>query len=160
MASKEKNSKKETDLVKKTSKELLDLMSVDADVDVEEDTENDALVVKINASKEAGLLIGSRGRTLNSLQIIIGMIYGKVSGNWKRILVDVSGWRDKERERLEGLAETTATRARETSEPQYLYNLTPSQRRIIHLFLTKSSGIKTESQGEGKDRCLVITSEK
>jgi hypothetical protein len=36
-----------------------------------------------------------------------------------------------------------------------LYNLTASQRRIIHLFLTENPDIKTESQGEDKDRFLI-----
>lgn len=155
-----KKTKKETILAKKVTEKLIKLMDVEAVVKISEDTENDALVAEIETQKEAGLIIGSRGRTLNSLQIILGMIYRKESGNWKRIIVDVSGWRDKEKERLVNLATLTAQRAKETGEPQYLYNLSPSQRRIIHLYLTENLEVKTESQGEGKERFLVVTSVK
>lgn len=155
-----KKTEKNIDLIKKAADKLLKLMSIEADVEVVEDKDNDAFIVQIGASKESGLIIGSRGRTLNSLQVILGLIYKKQSGEWKRILVDVSGWRDKENERLIGLATLTAQRAKETGEPQYLYNLTPSQRRVIHLFLTDNREVKTESLGDGKDRYLTVTSVK
>src|SRR4030042_2613689 len=151
------DSKKDTALVKKITERLLELMSIEAAIEVNEDKENDALIVKINTPKEAGLIIGSRGRTLNSVQVILGMIYRKKSGSWKRIIVDVSGWRDKEKERLIGLATLTAQRAEETGKPQSLYNLTPSQRRTIHLFLAEKHQIKnTTSQTREKGVFLVI----
>lgn len=153
-----KKAKKDTAIAKEVTKELLSLMSIKADINVEEDKENDALVIKIDAPEETGLIIGSRGRTLNSLQVILGMLFKKRTGEWRRILVDVSGWRDKEKERLENLAELTAERAKATGEQQYLYNLTSSQRRIVHMFLAGKKNMNTESQGEGKDRCLVVTS--
>jgi spoIIIJ-associated protein len=155
-----KKNKKDSDLVKTIAEKLLELMSIEAGVEVDEDKENDALLVRIDSAKEAGLIIGSRGKTLNSLQVLLGMIYKKKYGNWRRIIVDVSGWRDKEKERLINLATLTEERAKETGEPQYLYNLTSSQRRIIHLFLAEKPGVKTESLGENKDRYLIVTSTK
>lgn len=152
--------KKDLKLIKKITKDLLSLMLIDAAIKVDEDKKNDALVVTIDAPEETGLIIGSRGRTLNSFQTILGMIFKKESGEWKRILVDISGWRDKEKERLENLAEVTSERAEVTGDTQYLYNLTASQRRIIHMFLSKKKNISTESQGEGKERCLVVASKK
>jgi len=151
------NKKKNTEIIKVITEKLLALMKIEATVETDEDKDNDALLVNISALQESGLIIGSRGRTLNSLQVVLGMIYKKETGEWRRIMVDVSGWRDKERERLINLAEVTARRAEETNEAQYLYNLNASQRRIIHLHLAEDSSVKTESQGEGKDRHLLVT---
>lgn len=155
-----KKQKEDQIILKEEAEKLLELMLLEATIEVEEDADNEAILLKIDAPKEAGLIIGSRGKTLNSLQIIFGMILGKKTGNWRRVIVDTSGWRDKENERLTSLAEITAKRAKETGEPQYLYNLTPSQRRLIHISLVKDTKVKTESQGEGEDRCLVIASVK
>lgn len=155
-----KKSNKDLRILKEIVKELLELMAIKADFNVSEDKENEALLVEIIAPEESGLIIGSRGRTLNSLQVVLGMIFKKKSGNWKRIILDVSGWRDREKERLESLAKLTAQRAKDTGDPQYLYNLTPSQRRLVHMFLAEKKGITTESQGDGKERCLVVTSVK
>jgi len=64
--------------------------------------------------------------------------------------------REKEKERLEQLALRTAERVKETGRQESLYNLSSSQRRIVHLTLAGQSEVKTESIGEGKDRYLVI----
>lgn len=158
---KTKESKKEgVELLKEIAQDLLELMGITVELEVGEDKDNDALLLKIDTKEEAGLLIGNRGRTLNSLQVILGMIYRKKTEEWKRIVVDVSNWREKEEERLGDLAKLTAQRAIETGEAQLLYNLTPAQRRVVHLSLSESSDVTTESRGEDKDRYLIITPKK
>lgn len=152
-----KNDKK---ILKEAVTKLFTLLGLKSTAEIEEDIENDALVVNILGETESGLLIGSRGRTLSSLQTILGLIFRQRTGNWKRILVNVSGWREKEEERLKKLAEDTAERALTSGETQNLYNLTPAQRRIVHMTLSENSEIKTESQGEGADRYLTVSPNK
>jgi spoIIIJ-associated protein len=156
MVSKKKG-KSLSDSVKKISEDLLGLMGMDLSVEVSEDKENSAVMVKIPAGYETGLLIGSRGNTLNSLQNIISLIVRQETGEWVRILVDIADWREKEIIRLEELAEQTAERALSTSQPQTLYNLTPAQRRIVHMSLSKNKKVTTESQGDGEERYLVVS---
>ncbi len=143
-------------LVKKISKQLLKLMGTKAKPVVKEDKEAEAIVVDIETEDEAGLLIGSRGDTLNSIQTIINMIFRKEYGDWQRIVVNMSDWRERQEERLKDLAEQSARRAKETKEPQTLYNLSPSQRRIVHLTLVEDKEVETESAGEGRERYLVV----
>jgi len=142
--------------IKKIAEELLKLMGSKATVVVSEDKENDAVVIDIETEDEAGLLIGNRGDTLNSFQSIIGMLFRQKTGDWQRILVNISDWRERQEERLVSLAHQTAERAKETSEPQTLYNLSASERRVVHLTLSQDELIETESQGEGKERYLVV----
>ena len=151
MAKAKKDDKK---VLKEVASELLKLMGVNVEIEVEEDKENEALLVNIKSDEEAGLLIGNRGRTINSIQIILGMIYRQKTGEWKRI--NVADWREKEQTRLESLAEITSQRALDTGEPQSLYNLTSAQRRIVHMSLSENNQIETESAGEGKDRYLLV----
>jgi spoIIIJ-associated protein len=139
---------------------LLRLMGTQASLEVSEDKANDTLLVNINGGEETGLLIGNRGRTLNSIQVLLGLIYKTKVGEWKRILVDVSDWREKETSRLTQLAIHTAERAKETGEAQSLYNLTAAQRRVVHLTLGEDKDIETESQGEGINRFLVVRPKK
>lgn len=143
-------------LVKKISKQLLKLMGTKAKPVVKEDKEAEAIVVDIETEDEAGLLIGSRGDTLNSIQTIINMIFRKEYGDWQRIVVNISDWRERQEERLKDLAEQSARRAKETKEPQTLYNLSPSQRRIVHLTLVEDKKVETESAGEGRERYLIV----
>lgn len=150
----------ETQIVEEITDKLFSLILVKTTVEISEDKENDAFVVDIQSTDESGLLIGARGKTLLSLQTVLGLIYRQRTGEWKRIIVNVADWREKEEDRLRGLAEKTAERAVATGEPQFLYNLNPSQRRIVHMVLSENEEVDTESQGEGNDRYLVVSPKK
>lgn len=148
--------KKTTDLVKGLAEELLDLMGVKADIKVSEDKKNEAVVVDIQAPESTGLLIGFRGEVLNAIQSAIGMMVRQETDEWVRVVVNVGDWREKQENQLRDLADQTAERARETGEPQPLYNLNPSQRRIVHMVLSEEKDLETESFGEGDERYLVV----
>lgn len=139
---------------------LFELMGVSADIEVKEvktkgSTEK-TLEVQIDAQNEAGLLIGAHGSTLNAIQVFLGMALRQSLGEWVRIVVDIGDWKQKQEEYLHDLADQTAGRAKSTKEAQNLYNLTPSQRRVIHLKLSEDPEIETESLGEGDARYLVV----
>lgn len=152
-----KPSKKEIKQIEEMAVELLGLMGTDSKATAEYNNENEAVVVSVDAGDEAGLIIGNRGRTLNSIQTVLGMMNRGRTGDWRRILVDVADWREKEEERLAQLAKQSAQRALDSGEPQYLYNLTPSQRRLVHMALTSNKEVVTESHGEGSERYLVVS---
>jgi spoIIIJ-associated protein len=143
-------------LLQEATDSLLGLMGTTANASVSEDKDNDSFIVDIDAKDESGLLIGKRGETINSMQMILGMIFRQKTGGWKRILVNVADWRDKQETRLKELALQAAQRVRETGEEEQLYNLTPGQRRTIHLFLANEEDVITESVGEGNDRYLIV----
>jgi spoIIIJ-associated protein len=144
-------------LSEKTITKLLDLIGIKSKAEVLHDAENDCIKINIKADEEAGLLIGRKGETINSLQKFMVLSLRNSTGEWHRVIVNVADWREKQQLRLEELAAQAATRARETGEAQNLYNLTPGQRRIIHLFLSNEKDIKTESMGEGEERYLVVS---
>ena len=144
-------------VVEDVSKTLLDLMGTKAGIIVSEDKKNEAYLVNIEDKDEAGLIIGNRGRTLLALQSLIGIIIKRRLGEWKRVILNISDWREKEEERLRNLAYQAGERAKTTKEPQHLYNLTASQRRIVHMALSGDESLETVSQGEGRDRFLTIT---
>lgn len=149
--------KKNIETLKKLSEELLLLMSVDgAKLEVDYDKENEAYVVNIEAEDETGLLIGKKGETLASLQLILGVLLKQKVGEWSRVVVNVGDYREKEESYLRNLAQATAERAKETGQPQSLYNLKPWQRRVVHMALSEDSEVLTESMGEGEERYLVV----
>jgi spoIIIJ-associated protein len=139
---------------------LLQLMGTKATAIVEEDKKNDALLVNIESEEEAGLLIGNRGNTVLSLQTVLSLILRQKYGEWKRVIVNVADWREKESARLQDMADSVAERAVQSGEEQPIYNLTPAQRREIHLKLAERKDVVTESKGEGRERYLVVAPQK
>lgn len=144
-------------ILEKIVGELFKLMKITSSFSLTEDADNNAYLVDISTSEEAGLLIGNHGKTLNSLQTVISLIFRQKTGEWKRIIINIADWREKEQLRIEDLARKTADRVKETGESQTLYNLTPSQRRTVHMLLANDDRVSTESQGEGKERYLVVS---
>lgn len=108
------------------------------------------------SSSDAGILIGYHGETLSALQLILSLIISKKLGRFVRLIVNVGDYREKREEKLKEMALDAARRAKETKQEVILGNLSPWQRRIIHITLADDSDIQTESQGEEPDRQLVI----
>lgn len=142
--------------VKEITEKLLTLMSVKAEVGVEEDKESSVFLVNIEAGEGNGLLIGRRGETIASLQFITSILLREELGDGTRVVVNVGDWKEKQEDYLKGLAAETALRAKESGEAQPLYNLTPSQRRVVHLELSQNPDVTTESTGEGDERYLIV----
>ena len=116
----------------------------------------DQVSLSIETKENAGLLIGKRGETLAALQSFLGMALSKKLDRWVRVVVNVGDWKERQEDYLKNLAIQTAQRVVETGEPQPLYNLTPLQRRVVHMALSEDKNVETESQGEGEERYLVI----
>lgn len=144
-------------IIEEKAKKLLELLGSTAEVTV---TDNkDSFSVDIKAEDETGLLIGRHGETINSIQTIIALSLREELED-KRVFINVGDWREKQEEKLKEMAEQVYQRVIETKEPQPLYNLTPAQRRIIHIVLAEKKDVETESTGEGENRYLLVKPKK
>jgi spoIIIJ-associated protein len=150
---KEKN---EAIIVKEALTKIFEMCGVASNFEVKEDKVNENLEVNIDSGEEAGLLIGKRGDTVFSIQQILALIVKQQTNEWKRIIVNVGDWREKQEEYLKSLALQAVERVKETGEAEKLYNLNASQRRVVHMVLSEEKDIVTESEGEGVERCLVV----
>ena len=149
---------KPTEETKKTvltvTEDLLTRLEIVASVRVDTD-ETDAYRVDID-TEETGLLIGYHGKTLESFQIILGMIIAKALGEWSKVYVNVGDYREKREESLMYMAQRAAERVVESGRPVELPHLSPSERRVIHLTLSGDERVETESTGEGDHRTLIV----
>jgi len=141
--------------IKQITTDLLEKLEVAGVVSVDVD-ESGAYRVHIE-TEETGLLIGFHGRTLESFQMILGMIASRSLGKWERIYVNVGDYREKREEALMYMAQRAADRALTSGRPVELTRLSASERRVIHLTLSGDERVKTESEGEGQDRKLIIS---
>jgi len=142
--------------LEKIANEILELSGTKAKAKVSLDKENDAYLVDISTSEETGLLIGAHGETLESIQRALALIVRNYLGEWKRVVVNIGDWREKQEERLKELAKEAAEKVKQTGKEEPLYNLNASQRRIIHMVLSTDDKVITESQGEGTERFIVV----
>ncbi len=137
---------------------LLGLLGLEGSFEIEE--REDGVFVSIEA-EDAGILIGRNGETLSSLQLLLNLIASRQMGaeNLKRVVVDVSSWRKSKEDDLAEKAKNWAAKVLETKEPMELNPMPAWQRRIVHMAIESTEGVKSESIGEGQDRRLVISPE-
>lgn len=107
-------------------------------------------------TEETGLLIGYHGKTLESMQAILGILASKELNRWIKIYVNVGDYREKREEALMHMALRAADRAVSMNREVDLPRLTPSERRIVHLTLSGDERVVTESTGEGESRTLLV----
>lgn len=141
-------------LVGEVAEDLLSRLGVAGTVGVDVD-ETGAYRVHIE-TEETGLLIGFHGRTLESFQIILGILVFRKLGSWTKVYVNVGDYREKREEALMHMAQQAAERVLATGQEVTLAHLSPSERRVIHLTLSGDERIATESVGEGDGRVLVV----
>lgn len=117
----------------------------------------DTLQVKLTLSdQDTGILIGHHGDTISGLQLILGLILYKQTESWTRVIVNIGDYREKRTANLEKMAQEAAQRVKFSSEPIALFNLNPFERRAVHMFLSKDPQVETESDGEGRNRHLIV----
>jgi len=146
--------KEKIELVQKLAKELFDNLAQEVELDVVEEDE----AIKINISSEdPGPLIGFHGKTLSSIQLILGLMVFQKLGEWQQIVVDIDNYRQEQMKRLQNIALNSAKRAKFSGRPVALSPMTPFERRIIHTTLNDDPAVTTESEGESPHRYVVIT---
>jgi len=135
---------------------LLEKMKIDCDYEI--DFDNDTLDIVVNniEGKEKGILIGKRGKNLDSLQYILSLIVNKGRNNYVRTIVDIDGYRDKREKTLERLALKKADKCRYYKKKIKLEPMNPYERRIILSALQSEDDIITYSEGEDPFRSVVI----
>lgn len=113
------------------------------------------IAVNITGEK-LNYLIGYRGETLNSLQVILTSIASKYSKEKLRILVDIENYREKREKSLEELAEKIAKTVMKNKKSITLEPMTSYERKIIHSKLQDHPNVKTYSTGTEPYRKVVV----
>jgi spoIIIJ-associated protein len=140
--------------VQTVAETLLAHLQISGSVTVSSD-ETGAFRVHID-TEETGLLIGFHGKTLESVQLILGIMVSKTLDRWVKTYVNVGDYREKREETLMHMAQHAAERALSSGRSVELTRLSPSERRIVHLTLSGDDRVATESIGEGDDRVLLV----
>lgn len=105
---------------------------------------------------DLAVLIGRHGRTLDALQFLISTITSRTLGYRYPLVIDVEGYKGRQRQKFEDIAYNAADRAVSQQRNIKLRPMTPYERRIIHLALRDDERVETVSEGEGRARRVVV----
>ena len=106
---------------------------------------------------DLAVLIGRHGRNLDALQFMVSTITMRKLGMRYPLVIDVEGYKNRQRAKLESMAQASANRAASSHRSVKLRPMTPYERRIIHIALRNDDRVTTGSEGEGPARHVVVT---
>ena len=150
----EKEIEKEVDIAKSFIENILKNSNIDANLSVTQ--EGNVIKVDIKG-QDASALIGRRGETLDSIQLLTGLALNKINKNSSmRVLVDIEDYRSKREESLIRYAHKVAREVSKTKKTKKLDYMNPYERRIIHSALQNNKYVSTYSEGTDLYRRLVI----
>jgi spoIIIJ-associated protein len=124
-----------------------------ADVFIEKKEEKISIKIQTEDPK---VLIGQSGQTLSEIQHLLRIVIKRAIQGEFYLDVDINEYKEKKKEYLEETARLLADEVSLTKEERALPSMSPFDRRIIHTFLSNRSDVKTESDGEGIERRVVI----
>ncbi|MBQ9044141.1 MAG: KH domain-containing protein [Eggerthellaceae bacterium] len=105
---------------------------------------------------DLAVLIGRHGKTLDALQFLISAITVRKIGFRFPVIIDVESYKNRQRQKLESLARSSAKKAAAQGHSVKLRPMTPYERRIIHMALRDDPRVETASEGEGSGRHVVV----
>ena len=131
--------------------ELLDIADLDGDID----TFNEGGRAHVSIITDSDALVGKDGEVLDALQELARLAVMTETGHRSRLMLDVAGYRDKQRSMLQDLAADAISDVQESGEPVRLTPMNPYQRKIVHDAVA-AAGLVSESEGEEPNRRVVV----
>lgn len=139
------------------AKYLEDLLSFfGVNVAVYATIDDEVIQLSVPSTSLNSLLIGRNADNLRALQHVVSMALVTREAEVVRVNVDVAGYKKQRAERIEEKAEGWIRKVRESGEPMEI-NLNAADRRVVHKLAQDYSDIETHSEGEGRERKLIIS---
>ncbi len=129
-----------------------------------ETPEENSFKINIETS-HPNLMIGHHGENIGAVQHLLKLLLwadlDKEDTPRPEISLDIENYRRRQEQHIIQLAERKVEMVRQLSSPQSLPAMAPYFRRVVHLHLAqeKFNDVKTESQGQGEYRFIVIKPE-
>ncbi|KKR21822.1 MAG: Single-stranded nucleic acid binding R3H domain protein [Candidatus Moranbacteria bacterium GW2011_GWA2_39_41] len=150
------------EVVREAVEGLLQKMGFDCEIEVAREKEEEKngeikeVVVCNIKTEESNFLIGQYGVNLQSLQHIARILVRKQADDRANFILDVNHYRKEKNISIVTLAKNVAEQALNEKRAIVFRPMSPYERRLVHMELSKNSAVVTESIGEGEDRKVVV----
>ncbi len=119
-------------------------------------SQEDAIIyLSVPSSELNAVLIGRNAETLRSLQSLVSNVLLAKQAELYRVNIDVADYKKQREQVLEQKAEAWVKKVRETGQPMTL-DLNAYDRRIVHKVVGEYSDVTSQSEGEGRERRLIL----
>lgn len=124
-------------------------------IEVETSYQDDILSIDIASSDLNSILIGRNAETLRSLQYMVSTVLRNNNAAVTRVIVDIAGYKKQREEKIAEKARGWIEEVRRTGD-SHVAHINAADRRIVHRIAAEYSDILTYSEGEGRQRYIII----
>lgn len=124
-------------------------------IEVETSYQDDILSIDIASSNLNSILIGRNAETLRSLQYMVSTVLRNNNAAVTRVIVDIAGYKKQREEKIAEKARGWIEEVRRTGD-SHVAHINAADRRIVHRIAAEYSDIRTCSEGEGRQRYIII----
>ena len=118
--------------------------------------DEDVIELNVPSTHLNGFLIGQHGETLRALQALVSTVLKSNQAELNRVNIDVADYKQQRAENLRKQLEDWVKIVREEKRPYALKPMNGADRRTIHKGLEDYSDVTSHSEGEGRDRHIVL----
>jgi spoIIIJ-associated protein len=140
-------------LVREVLEEIAHALGADCSIEI---VETDGEIEASMTGPDVAVLIGKHGKTIDSIQYLVGAAVASGADPGPRVVIDAGGYRERREARLVQLAERSASEALRSGRIVRLEPMTSAERKIVHLHLKDTAGIETHSEGDEPNRYVVV----
>jgi spoIIIJ-associated protein len=130
-------------------------ITVDPPLPQDRDWERPEILVEF-AGPDSTLLLERGGELLRAIELLAIEMLRLPGDEHEKICFDCMNHRAMRLQELRAAADVAAARVRQTGMPYQFAPMSSRERRMVHLALRDQSDLRTESEGEGSRRCLVV----
>lgn len=141
------------DFAKKYAEDVVSFFG--ANIEVEVSVEDDVIELSVPSTELNSVLIGRGAETLRSIQYIISTTLRNKNAALTRVNLDIAYYKKQRAEKIAADSRQWIEQVRQTGD-SYVANLNAADRRIVHKVAQEYDDIRTFSEGEGRDRRIII----
>jgi spoIIIJ-associated protein len=141
------------DFAKKYLEDLLSFFGVN--ITVEASLEGDVIELDVPSTEINSVLIGRNADTLRSLQYTVSTTLRNKGATLTRVNLDIADYKKQRAEKLAEQAREWIEEVRRTGD-SHVADLNAADRRVVHRVADEYDDIRTFSEGEGRDRRIII----
>lgn len=119
--------------------------------------ESDEIINVMLVTENNALLIGKDGKNIDAIQILLRQAVCNQTNQNIKVLVDISGYKNKKNKNLEFEIKKICKEVLNTKVEVKLDPMNSYQRRIVHTVVSEFPNLKSESIGEAPNRYTVIS---
>ena len=147
------NQQQTEEFVKKYTEDLLAFFGVNASVVVT--MREDGIDIDVPDTENNSVLIGRNGETLRSIQYVLTTILRNKDTDVSRVNLDIAGYKRQRAEKVAAEARQWIENVRQTGD-SHIASLNAADRRVVHQVATEYDDVQTFSEGEGRERKIII----